>query len=282
PEHCENPLCPGRSRSWFGRRRQPRGLWLNEQWYCGTACLRQGAERFLRRFDLTSARHRPLRYRQPIGLLMHSRGLITDEKLKAAIQAQKEAGSGRLGEWLIRLGATTEEQVTATLSLQWGCPIFPIEQKPHFLEWSFMVPFPILKAARMIVAHGQPANNTYYLAFADGIDHTVIRSFEAMYECDGKPCVAQESAFNGALGQLEATGLPPTTIANCEYHPLPVSEIIQQAADALDAETLRLVSCAGFHWLRLQHAEAVQHLLIPVPVPENEMEEHEVNEALIG
>jgi len=244
--------------------------------------MRQGVERFFRRFNLSSARCRPLRYRQPIGLLMHSRGLITDEQLKTAVQAQKEAGSGRLGEWLIHLGATTEEQVTATLSLQWGCPVFPLEQKAHFLQWSFMAPYPILNAARVVVAHGQPSSHTYYLAFADGIDHTLLRSFEAMYQCEAKPCVAQGSTLNSALVQIEAAGVPPTTVADCEYHPQPLAQTLQQAVEAQDAESLRIVSCAGFHWVRLQHAETFHHILFPIPVPENVPEEDEVNEPALG
>jgi hypothetical protein len=280
PQTCGNPLCPGRSRSWFGLRKPPRGYWLNDQWFCSPACVRQGAERYFRRFDLRSARNRPVRYRQPIGLLMHSRGLITDIQLKAAVQAQKEAGSGRLGEWLIQLGATTEEQVTATLALQWGCPVFPLDQKPHFLEWSVMVPFPILKAARAVVVHGQPSTQSYYMAFADGINHVLIRSFEAMYRCDAKPCVAQASSLQGALDQIESAGEPAATVADCEYHPEPMSQIVEAAVERTDSELVRMVSCAGFHWVRMQQSDASLHLLFPIPIPEVAPEDDETSEPM--
>ena len=51
-------------------------------------------------------------HRVPLGLLMLSRGLVDNEQLKKALKAQKDSGSGRVGEWLRHIGAVSEEQVT--------------------------------------------------------------------------------------------------------------------------------------------------------------------------
>ena len=64
------------------------------------------------------------KHRIPIGLLMLSQGWITQEQLRRALDAQREAGGkARIGKWLMQQCNLSEEQVTRALSMQWGCPV---------------------------------------------------------------------------------------------------------------------------------------------------------------
>lgn len=56
-------------------------------------------------------------HRIPIGLLMLEQGWITQAQLRMAIDSQKSASAGRLGQWLIRQQAVNETMAIRAL----GC-----------------------------------------------------------------------------------------------------------------------------------------------------------------
>ena len=44
-------------------------------------------------------------------------------EVQAALEAQRRARYGKIGEWIEKLGFATEKEVTTALALQWGCPV---------------------------------------------------------------------------------------------------------------------------------------------------------------
>ena len=58
---------------------------------------------------------------------MLEQGWITSGQLRGALDAQKAAGAGRLGNWLVRQQGVSELLVTRALGLQWSCPVMPLE-----------------------------------------------------------------------------------------------------------------------------------------------------------
>jgi hypothetical protein len=57
---------------------------------------------------------------------MLEQGWITAAQLRSALEAQRTSG-GRLGQWLVRREGISESLVTRALSLQWSCPVLPLE-----------------------------------------------------------------------------------------------------------------------------------------------------------
>jgi hypothetical protein len=53
---------------------------------------------------------------------MVARGKVTYLEVRAALEAQRRARHGKIGEW-IEKGFATEKEVTTALALQWGCPV---------------------------------------------------------------------------------------------------------------------------------------------------------------
>jgi hypothetical protein len=96
----------------------------------------------------TGTQRRPRQHRIPLGLVLLSRGFIDNQRLQAALQAQRQSRKGRVGEWLMQLGAVNEAQVTMALAIQWSCPVFPLERHHRFIECAGMVPLPILSRAK--------------------------------------------------------------------------------------------------------------------------------------
>ncbi len=131
PRRCESSSCTRRRGLWRSWLDAPRGHSLDGRWYCSSECFEQALASAIRQSLPVSARPPAKAHRVPLGLLMLSRGLVDDEQLKRALKAQKDSGSGRVGEWLRHIGAVTEEQVTQILGLQWSIPVFPLSQSLH-------------------------------------------------------------------------------------------------------------------------------------------------------
>ena len=144
---------------------------------------------------------------------MLSRGLVDNEQLKKALKAQKESGSGRVGEWLRHIGAVSEEQVTQILGLQWSIPVFPLNQSRRFLECAHLVPFPLLEVAEMVPVHHIPTSQHLYVAFVDRVNYSALYAVEKMLECHTEPCLAVQSQVLQALNELRGRPRPVEFLA---------------------------------------------------------------------
>src|SRR5207245_4384144 len=88
------------------------GILLEGQWYCGSRCFARALPYLLTRPKVVRSERRVPNHRIPLGLLMMSRGELTYEQLKTALNAQRQAAHGRLGDWLCELGYSNERQIT--------------------------------------------------------------------------------------------------------------------------------------------------------------------------
>jgi hypothetical protein len=189
----------------------------------------------------------PYRHRIPLGLLMLSRGSITREQLTQAIQAQKTAGKGRLGEWLIA-GGTSGTAVTNSLAVQWGVPVLAMGAKqeqarrllPRFLvEISGIVP--------LRIAGGR----ILYLAVDEKPDFRMNQAIETMTGYRVEAGVMRSSDY-AALRRtvLEDAGVPARLFgpASMERMEDRITGLITES----EAVTARLVRIRDYVWLRTE------------------------------
>ncbi|HEY1743217.1 MAG TPA: hypothetical protein VGG18_08620, partial [Granulicella sp.] len=110
---------------WRSRRRPI----FEEQWGCSGRCVLAMVRDALRREmrDGMAATAVPHRHRVPLGLLMLAQGWITHPQLRQALEAQRQNGTGRIGEWLIVECGLEAEQITRGLSMQWNCPVLSVD-----------------------------------------------------------------------------------------------------------------------------------------------------------
>ena len=102
---CESPACRHGKRLWRTWLEPLRGHSLDGHWYCSTDCFDQALVSAIGQFLPGTPPPPAKAHRVPLGLLMLSRGLVDNEQLKKALKAQRDSGSGRLGEWLRHIGA---------------------------------------------------------------------------------------------------------------------------------------------------------------------------------
>jgi flagellar biosynthetic protein FliR len=188
------------------------------------------------------------RHRIPLGLVLLEQGWITNNDLRAALIAQKDAGAGRLGSWLVRNQSASEEQVTRALGLQWGCPVLGMEfHHPEGL--TALVPRLFVDAFGALPLR-VAAGKILYLGFEDHLDPALALAVERMTGLQVEGGLVQESAFRPAHNRLLEARFPAAELIEA------ATEAALSAAFAKTVERSRpvesrLVRVHDCLWLRM-------------------------------
>jgi hypothetical protein len=238
------------------------GVLLHKQWLCSPECFVQALEELLwALIESTRANQETLTHRFPLGLLMHSLGLISKESLQAALQAQREAGKGRVGDWLRQQGAVTEPQVTQALAVQWALPIYPLEKCEANLNCAHLLPFSLLDSFQMLPVYCAPALGLLHVAFSSRVDYTALYAIERMLDYRTEPCMALESAIEKALERLHQEGRSSDIPIEGPMEPSIIAYATLQQAVKFGPQEVRVVGCANNIWVRLRAPNRVRDLL---------------------
>lgn len=192
-------------------------------------------------------------HRIPLGLLLVSRRQLSTEQLRIALAAQRAAGEGRLGEWLLSLGFITEEKLVAALARQWSCPVLRLSSFPRRVARSPQIPWTLLEGFAMIPVDYVEATSTLHLAFGDRLDHSLLYAIETMTGSHTESCMAAPSFVRTTLGELfprrsehEVAFERPAETAEC-------CRTIRSYCLRLCPSELRFAGCGPYVWVRLFH-----------------------------
>ena len=201
---CANPQCgSGWLRLWRGREAPI----FEGGWCCSAACTRARVEAALGRvMDARGPARDTYRHRIPLGLAMLEQGWITQGELRTALAAQRTAGSGRLGEWLVRQRSSSEERVTRALGLQWGCPVLSMEfHNPEDL--TALLPRLFIDAFGALPLR-VAAGKILYLGFEDRVDPALALATERMTGLHVEAGLVQGSLFQLAHARALESRFP--------------------------------------------------------------------------
>jgi hypothetical protein len=262
--HCAHPDCPERGRAWPRWRMRAEAVEFEGRSYCCAACA-EGAfapeiERHLARARQESERP----HRVPLGLLLVSRGLITTAQLQEALRRQRESPSLRLGSLLLEKTHLSETALTATLGIQWGCPVFPLEANRAYLECASLVPLSLLRPTAILPVHYSPATGVLHLAFTKRIDHTLLYEIERMCGVRAVPCVAADRLVAEALGRWQAVP-SGESVFDSVRGPQEMAHLAAGYAGKLRAARVQVAGAAGHVWFRFENPRGCHHLLFHSP-----------------
>lgn len=267
---CSLVDCPGRRPLWERLLRRNVGALLHGDFYCGPRCLEAALVEEISRLRAMAPQRQPPN-RIPLGLLMVARGKLTHIEVRAALEAQRRARYGRIGDWIEKLGFASEQDVTAALALQWGCPV-ATSFDPSAVISPGNIPLPILEAFQMLPVNYAAASNTLYLACGARVEHAALYGIEKVLECRTQPCVAPPRSI---ARQLEAMRQNPHP-CDVEFVTRDLAEMARIAssyAARLSPQEIRLSRLGKFIWLRLKSRPAPTNLLfclqpqMPEPAP---------------
>jgi hypothetical protein len=248
---CALVSCPGPQSLWqrFRDGRRPNGTFVQGVYYCQPQCLETALINHLSRLRVMAPGPQPPN-RIPLGLLMVARGKLTHTEVRAALEAQRRARYGKIGEWIEKLGFATEQEVTTALALQWGCPVATTFD-PSTVQSLANIPLPILDAFQMLPLNYVVSTNTLYLAFGERVDHAALYAIEKILVCRTQPCVAERKSIARQLESMRQLSHP----TDVEFGPMnDLAEMARISASytaRLSPDEVRLSRIGRFIWLRL-------------------------------
>lgn len=261
---CSSPDCPNAAKVWPYWLHKSHGTDFEGRWYCGRVCLESVLAGRIHALLSNIHQEKPRAHRFPIGLLLVDRGIISNSQLREAIRLQREAGYGKLGDWLRQTADLSTSQLTAALGQQWGCPVFPLDPQAAPVSWSDLIPLSVLLSASAVPAYASPDGRTLHLAFSDRVDHTLLYAVEQMLLCRTFPCVAPGAVIQSQLEQFRnLTSGNSTSFDSVRESPEMTLTICNYAVE-LHASRLVVARAGAYLWVRFFRAESSRDLLFRI------------------
>jgi hypothetical protein len=195
----------------------------------------------------------PRQHRIPLGLVMLEQGWITQMQLRNALEAQREAGRGRLGRWLVRQQSASERLVARAVAMQWGCPVL---SESHHNPQAMAAALPRLfiegfGALPLRVA----GNEMLYLAFAGRLDPVVALAMQRMLGLQIETGILQDSQFQAAQQRMLHASFPGVELVEARSESVLVRVLTKamETARPVEARLVRVHDCLWLRmWLRRQ------------------------------
>ncbi|MFZ0535902.1 MAG: hypothetical protein WB814_07075 [Candidatus Sulfotelmatobacter sp.] len=246
---CARSQSRGPWRLW---RRGPAGVRMHGLWYCQTDCLERAVAEILHRGRPGAQRETAVSHRVPLGLLLLSRQQLTAAQLRAALEQQRHAGRGRIGDWLRQLGFASEEQITAALARQWSCPVLKISPETVGTGRRIPIPAVLLEAFRMMPAQFAESTQTVLMAFSEGIDHGVLYAIEQTLGYRTEACLVSPSILQKGLQALGQRHAVKDVVFERMKDASECARIIGSYTGKVEAEKVHLAQCGSYIWVRLE------------------------------
>ena len=241
---CANPRCAS---GWLHLWRSRATPVFEGGWCCSAECTLEQVKAALRReMVVRSVLRESHRHRIPLGLTMLEQGWITQQNLRAALAAQRSAGRGRLGEWLIRQKSASEEMVTRALGLQWGCPVLRMESY-HPGNLTVLLPRFFVDAFGALPLR-VAAGKLLYLGFEDRVDPALALAIERVTGLRVEAGLVEGSQFQMAHTRALEAHYPAAELVEAATEQA-LAAVLAGAIEEWRAVEARLVRIHDCFWL---------------------------------
>lgn len=258
-ETCGLANCSGAKSLWRRVWRRRHGIRFDGALYCHPQCLEVAVRAELLRL-LNQAPVSPPVNRMPLGLLMVARGKLTYTEVSAALEAQRRARYGNIGEWVEKLGFATEQDVTAALGLQWGCPVAS-SLSFELAGATQPLPFAIMENFLMWPLHRVASSNSLYIACGKRVDHGVLSAIEKMLGCRAQPCVAAPKLIASRIERVRQEPRAGEIEFRSMRGPAEMVRIATSYIARIGAEEIRASRVGSVIWLLLKNRVTNLNLL---------------------
>ena len=260
----------GWMKPWKSRRRPV----FDAEWACSPRCMETIIRRAVHRLagdEIRNVPEEPHRHRVPLGLVLLAQGWITHPQLQAALTAQREAGEGRIGDWLARHCGLPEERIARGLGVQWNCPVLSLEgYSPRAMA--------LVMPKRFVTEFGLvpirvAGSSILYVAFQDRLAPSAALSLEQM------------SGLRVENGLLPASHLASAKARLLSADSVPVRMHTVQDADVLTGTVAKLIESKQpvasqmvrvqqYFWMRMWLESGAQSQTGTLPRSMEDTEDH--------
>ncbi len=261
---CANPGClrpPTLWQRWWARHE---GIRCEGSWCCSPDCFAALLGPRVASLSRGTTRAYAPRQRFPLGLILLEQGVISQPVLREALRLQRQAGEGRIGEWLVRLGAASRADITNALAVQQNCPILA-GAAVHNVCAEVHFPAPLIRACGGVPVYFNLSANCLYLGFAGPINRAVVRAAEHLLRCRIEPCIVSEDFHHSAVRGWEAALRGEAICIEQRQSAREMTHAIASYAEQAEASSCALARCEDYLWTRLYGDIASLDLLFRLP-----------------
>ena len=242
-------------------RHRHQGINFEDRWYCGEKCFHLAVNEKIR--ELLTSQSKPAKARNsriPLGLLLLSRGSLTPEQLRIALDYQRGTACN-FGEAVLQLGYATPNQVTSAVAAQWACPVFSLTDRK--VETQVKIPKRLLDLYKFMPVHFAEKERRLMIAFVYGVHHQLLYTVGHMTSSIVAPCFITAHEFETrSLATPEP--LDNTLVFELVSDPAEIVRIMRNYALQLAVENVRLGRCCDYLWARMWGRNREMDLLFRV------------------
>jgi hypothetical protein len=137
--------------------------------------------------------------KKQLGELLIERGIITKQQLDKALEVQREKG-GLLGQVLVVLGFTKEEDIAQALTVQYGFPYLPLQSYDLNKEIVKVLPENVARQYCMITV--DRIGDTLTVAMSNPLNVKAIEDIELLTKCKVQVFVSTLTDINIAIDKF--------------------------------------------------------------------------------
>jgi len=250
---CSNADCHGSRRVWKRISGPTRRIDIHGARFCFPDCFEVGLECLLQQFQTIQPNNAVPSHRIPLGLLMLSRGDLNDTQLRTALRAQRCNGSGRIGEWVEKLGFAGIQQITAALAAQCSCPV--LRQLP-IRSLDCNLPLVLLRHFRMVPVSYVHSTRVMHVAFGGTVNYRALLAIEKVRQCRTLPCITSGSELTILLSRFEEKAERADYCFEGPRTPAEMTRIACSYAAKLGAEEVRAALCGEYVWVQIEGTDS--------------------------
>ncbi len=224
------------------------GIRMGKLWYCSIDCFANAARARFSALSLARTAEIPHSPRLSIGLVMLSKGYLSDEQLRSAV-AQSQLSGEELEVVLVRLGLASEWQLAAARAVQWGYPVLGRDRISQSVDAD--IPVTLLRTFSAVPLHYSVTAKRLLLGFVHRVENSLLHSVEQITGCRAEPCFITPTEFREQMERLTTAPNYTEVVVEDALTPAQTAKAVGGFALEIRAREASFASCRNYAWMRL-------------------------------
>ena len=224
------------------------GIRMGKLWYCSVDCFAKAARTRFSALSVARTVEMPHHPRLSIGLVMLSRGYLSDEQLRFAA-AQSQLSGEELEVVLIQLGLVSEWQLAAAKAVQWGYPVLGRDRTRQSVDAD--IPVTLLRTFSVVPLHYSVTAKRLLLGFVNRVENSLLHSVEQVTGCTAEPCFITPTEYREQMERLTAAPNYTEVVVEDALTPAETAKAVGGYVVEIGARKASFAYCQNFAWMRL-------------------------------
>jgi hypothetical protein len=221
---------------------------MGETWYCSIDCFVKATRNRFSAFTGGRSIEMPHIPRVSIGNVMLSKGYLTEEELRVALNQCRVSGE-ELETALIRLGLVDEWQLASARAIQWGYPVLGRDRISRSVDAD--LPLTLMRTFSAVPLHYSATAKRLLVGFVYRVEHSLLHSLEQVTGCRAEPCFITPTELHYQMERLEAAQQCREVVLEESLTPAEMANAVGGLALEVTAREVSLSRCQDYVWMRL-------------------------------